>query len=32
MTANPFPELLVNGILYFPEWESFPLGFGAAQG
>ncbi|PLK49559.1 hypothetical protein C0V76_03735 [Uliginosibacterium sp. TH139] len=23
MTDNPFPEVLVHGALYFPEWESF---------
>jgi hypothetical protein len=23
MTDTPFPEILVHGALYFPEWESF---------
>ena len=27
MTASPFPEVIVNGALYFPDWESFPAGF-----
>jgi hypothetical protein len=27
MTARPFPEVIVNGALYFPDWESFPAGF-----
>lgn len=25
MTPNPFPEILVHGTLYFPNWESFPM-------
>lgn len=24
MTAQPFPEILVRGTLYFPNWQSFP--------
>ena len=24
MTANPFPEVLVHGALYFPDWQKFP--------
>jgi hypothetical protein len=27
MTASPFPEVIVSGALYFPDWESFPGGF-----
>jgi hypothetical protein len=27
MTESPFPEVIVNGALYFPDWESFPTGF-----
>lgn len=25
MTPSPFPEILVHGALYFPDWESFPF-------
>lgn len=24
MTTRPFPEILVRGALYFPNWQSFP--------
>jgi hypothetical protein len=24
MTQNPFPEVLVHGALYFPDWQKFP--------
>ena len=24
MTASPFPEVLVHGALYFPDWQKFP--------
>ncbi len=27
MTESPFPEIIVNGALYFPGWERFPAGF-----
>lgn len=27
MTSSPFPETLVHGAIYFPDWETFPLGF-----
>jgi hypothetical protein len=26
MTSVPFPEVLVQGTLYFPDWKSFPWG------
>ncbi len=29
MTESPFPEVIVNGALYFPGWESFPAGLPA---
>ena len=25
MTDNPFPEIIIDGLLYFPEWETFEL-------
>ncbi|WP_315722744.1 MULTISPECIES: hypothetical protein [unclassified Bradyrhizobium] len=27
MTANPFPEVLVDGEVYFPSWQTFSFGF-----
>jgi hypothetical protein len=27
MTDSPFPEMLVHGAVYFPDWEQFPMGF-----
>ena len=27
MTEKPFPETLVHGAVYFPDWEQFPIGF-----
>ena len=31
MTESPFPEVIVNGALYFPGWESFPAGLLATE-
>jgi hypothetical protein len=28
MTDRPFPETVVQGAVYFPDWESFPMDFG----
>jgi hypothetical protein len=27
MSANPFPEVLIHGAIYFPDWEAFPKGY-----
>jgi hypothetical protein len=27
MTNQPFPEIIVDGPVYFPGWEQFPIGF-----
>lgn len=29
MTADPLPEILVDGMLYFPYWDRPPFGIGA---
>jgi hypothetical protein len=29
MTANPFPEIVVDGPVYFPGWKQSPFGIGA---
>ncbi|WP_158812559.1 hypothetical protein [Methylocapsa sp. S129] len=29
MTADPMPEIIIEGFVYFPEWNNPPFGFGA---
>lgn len=32
LTDNPLPEVLVHGVVYFPDWQSPPFGLGALAG